>query len=161
TARLAASGIAYYQAQASAISAARKATNKLAMDNQEDITTFQTMFDGPYPFTTAGVVVGLPNASFEEEMQTKITFAGGQIGRRTVTSLGTFKHENMHQWFGDNVSEASSNLTSWKEGFATIGEFLAVARTAATAAGGLGTPAGDAAFESSLVARFNQNYGTT
>ena len=30
----------------------------------------------------------------------------------------------MHQWFGDNVSEASFNLTFWKEGWATIGEYL-------------------------------------
>ena len=31
----------------------------------------------------------------------------------------------MHQWFGDNVAEAAFNLTWWKEGFATIGEYLA------------------------------------
>ena len=30
----------------------------------------------------------------------------------------------MHQWFGDNVAEAAFNLTFWKEGFATIGEYL-------------------------------------
>ena len=35
-------------------------------------------------------------------MQTKITFAGGS---RSATTLGTFNHENMHQWWGDNVSE--------------------------------------------------------
>ena len=67
----------------------------------------------------------------------------------------------MHQWFGDNVAEAAFNMTFWKEGFATIGEYLATARTAATAAGGLGTPAGDAAFETSLISRFNTNYDTT
>ena len=71
-------------------------------------------------------------------MQGKITFAGGSIG----PSLTTFNHENMHQWFGDNVSEAAFNLTFWKEGWATIGEYLSTARTAAIAAGGLGTPAG-------------------
>ena len=94
------------------------------MDNQEDIVGFQTLFNGAYPFTTAGVVVGIPSASFEEEMQTKITFAGGTIGGTTGTSLGTFNHESMHQWFGDNVSEAAFNLTFWKEGFATLGEYL-------------------------------------
>ena len=61
-------------------------------------------------------------------MQGKITFAGGSIG----PALGTFNHENMHQWFGDNVSEAAFNLTCWKEGFATLGEYLTTARTAAT-----------------------------
>ena len=55
----------------------QKATNKIVMDKQEDITNFQTQFNGPFPFTTDGVVVGIPSASFEEEMQTKITFVGG------------------------------------------------------------------------------------
>jgi hypothetical protein len=67
----------------------------------------------------------------------------------------------MHQWFGDNVSEGSYNLTFWKEGFATIAEYYFAARNAATAAGGLGTPAGDAAYEASLTSRFNTNYNST
>ncbi len=154
-------GIQYYQAQASAITPSRKATNKIAMDAQEDLTTFQTMFNGPFPFTTDGVIVGLPAASFEEEMQTKITFAGGQIGGSSGTSLGTFAHENMHQWFGDSVTEAAFNLTFWKEGWATVGGYLLTARTAADSAGGLGTSAGDAAFDTSLINRFNTNYGTS
>ena len=66
----------------------------------------------------------------------------------------------MHQWFGDNVSEAAFNLTFWKEGWATVGEYLNTARTAANNAGGLGTPAGNAAFDTSLINRFNTNYGT-
>ena len=70
------------------------------MDMQEDIVNFQSMFNGPFPFTTDGVVIGVPSASFEEEMQTKITFAGG------ADRPPTFNHENMHQWWGDNVSEA-------------------------------------------------------
>ena len=94
------------------------------MDKQEDITHFQTNFNGPFPFTTNGVVVGTPSASFEEEMQTKIIFAGGTIGGATGTTLGTFHHENMHQWWGDNVAEGAFNLTFFKEGFATLGEYL-------------------------------------
>jgi hypothetical protein len=100
-------------------------------------------------------VVGVPSASFEEEMQTKITFAGGRIG------LQTFNHENMHQWWGDNVSEANYNLTFFKEGMATLGEYLFEARNAQTAAGGAGTPAGDAAFQTSLVDNFNSAYANT
>src|SRR5690349_21308928 len=150
-----ASGVQYWEAQASTITAARKATNKIAMDNQEDIVNFQQNFNGPWPMTTDGVVVGTPSASFEEEMQGKITFAGGQIGGATGTSLGTFNHENMHQWFGDNVSEGAFNLTFWKEGFATLGEYLTTARGAA--GGGSSGPA----FENSLIGRFNTNYGTT
>jgi len=66
----------------------RAAANKAIMDMQEDITSFQTVFNGPFPFTTDGVVIGVPSASFEEEMQSKITFAGGAI------DLDTFHHEN-------------------------------------------------------------------
>jgi hypothetical protein len=94
-------------------------------------------------------------ASFEEEMQTKITFAGGTI------DLQTFNHENMHQWWGDNVSEANYNLTFFKEGLATLGEYLFLARNAQTAAGGPRTPAGDAAFENSLVSSFDTAYADT
>ena len=59
--------------------------------------------------------------------------------------LQTLHHENMHQWWGDNVSEASYNLTFFKEGLATLGEFFFVAGNAQTAAGGspaAGRPAG-------------------
>ncbi len=150
-----ATGIQYYQAQGSGITPARKATNKIAIDNQEDITTFQTIFNGSYPFTTAGVVVGIPSASFEEEMQTKITFAGGTIGGGAGTTLGTLNHENMHQWFGDNVAEERFELTFWKEGFARVGEYLTAARAAA------GGASSGPAFETSLVNQFNANYGTT
>ena len=84
-----------------------------------------------------------------------ITFAGGRIGLRT------FNHENMHQWWGDNVSEANFNLTFFKEGMATIGEYLFAARAAQTAAGGPARRPGDAAFQQSLVDRFNANYANT
>jgi hypothetical protein len=153
--RLAASGIQYYEAQDSAIPKNRAAANKTIMDMQEDITSFQSTFNGPFPFTTDGVVIGVPSASFEEEMQSKITFAGGAI------DLDTFHHENMHQWWGDNVSEANYNLTFFKEGLATLGEFFFAARNAQTAAGGPGTTAGDAAFEQSLVDSFNSTYANT
>ena len=155
TSRLGSDGIRYYEAQGSSLSPAQKASNLEVMDQQQDITDFQAGFNGPFPFRTDGVLVGVPSASFEEEMQTMITFAGGRIG------LQTFNHENMHQWWGDNVSEGNFNLTFFKEGMATVGEYLFTARRAQTAAGGVGTPAGDAAFEQSLVDRFNANYANT
>ena len=151
-------GIQYYQAMASGLTAARKATIKAVLDTQEDITQFQTQFAGPFPFSTNGVIVALPSVGFAEEMQTKITFGNGAT---STPSVGTFHHEVFHQWFGDHVSEAAFNLTFWKEGWATVSEYLNTARNAAVAAGGMGTPAGDAAFDASLVARFNTNYGTT
>ncbi len=153
--RKSADGVIYYEAQGGAISATQKAKNKLIMDQQEDITHFQERFNGPFPFTTDGVVVGVPEASFEEEMQGKITFNGGQIG------LTTFNHENMHQWWGDNVSESNFNETFFKEGMARLSEYLQAARIAAEAAGGLDTPAGEAAFDASLIARFHTNYIAT
>jgi aminopeptidase N len=152
TERLAASGVQYYEAQDSAIPPDQAAANKAIMDMQQNIVTFQSMFNGPFPFTTDGIVIGVPEASFEEEMQTKITFAGGQI------DLDVLNHENMHQWWGDNVSEANYNLTFFKEGLATFAEYLFAARNAQTAAGGSGTPAGDAAFEWSLIKAFNNAY---
>jgi hypothetical protein len=147
-------GIRFYQAQASSLSAARKAKNRAIMNKQPDITRFESMFNGRYPFTSDGVVVGRPSASFEEEMQTMITFAGGQI------DTDTLYHENMHQWWGDHVSEASYNLTFFKEGMATLGEFLFAARTAQAHAGGPGTKAGRRAFQHSLVKQFNTTYAS-
>jgi hypothetical protein len=145
--RLAASGIQYYEAQDAGIAKNRAAANKAIMDMQESVLDFQTAFNGPFPFTTDGVVIGVPNAGFEEEMQTKITFANEAI------DLQTLHHENMHQWWGDNVSEANYNLTFFKEGLATLGEFLFIAADAQAAAGGSA-----AAFEQSLVDMFNLYY---
>jgi hypothetical protein len=150
--RLGSDGIIYKEAQDGSISASQQAANKLIMDQQQDITDFQSQFNGPFPFDTDGVVVGIPSASFEEEMQTMITFAGGRIG------LSTFYHENMHQWWGDNVTEGGYTMTFYKEGMATLGQYMLTARNAETAAGGPGTAAGQAAFQASLIAQFNANY---
>ena len=102
--KIGASGTLYYEFQSAGVPASRVASNKSIMDQQEDITNFQSIFNGPYPFTSDGVIIGTPAASFEEEMETKITFAGGRI------SLGTFHHENMHQWWGDNVADEPDPL---------------------------------------------------
>src|SRR5262249_26749648 len=73
--RLSASGIQYYEAQDRSIKPRRAAPNKKIMDMQEAVVNFQSGFNGPFPFTTDGVIVGTPAAGFEEEMQTKITMA--------------------------------------------------------------------------------------
>jgi hypothetical protein len=153
--KIGASGTLYYEFQSAGVDPSRVASNKATMDQQEDITNFQSIFNGPFPFSSDGVIIGTPAASFEEEMETKITFAGGRI------SLGTFNHENMHQWWGDNVAASLTRFTFLKEGMATLGSSLATARTAATNAGGLGTPAGDAAFDQSLIDQFNATYNRT
>jgi aminopeptidase N len=152
TERTARNGVRFYQAQATSLSAARQRQNRAVMSKQQDITHFESLFNGSYPFTSDGVVVGRPPAGFDEEMETMIAFSGGTI------DTDTLYHENMHQWWGDNVTEASYNLTFFKEGLATLGEFLFHARTAQRAAGGPSTAAGRRAFERSLVLQFNANY---
>jgi aminopeptidase N len=145
-------GIRFYQAQASSLGTARKAKNRAIMNKQPGITRFESMFTGPFPFSSDGVVVGRPSASFEEEMQTMITFAGGRI------DTDTLYHENMHQWWGDHVTEAGYTMTFYKEGLATFAEFLFTARKAQGKAGGPGTQAGRRAFQRSLVSQFNSIY---
>jgi hypothetical protein len=147
-------GTKFYQAQASSLSAARKAANRAIMDKQPDITRFESQFNGPYPFSSGGVVVGRPSASFEEEMQTMITFAGGTI------DTDTLYHENMHQWWGDHVTESGYRMTFYKEGLATLGEFLFAARKAQGKAGGPGTAAGRRAFQASLASTFAAVYAS-
>ncbi|MEO9239009.1 MAG: hypothetical protein ABI418_13080, partial [Jatrophihabitantaceae bacterium] len=50
-----------------------------------------------------------------------------------------------------NVTESNCNMTFFKEGMATLGEYLFAARTA-------GSAGGPAAFQASLVKQFNANY---
>jgi hypothetical protein len=152
TERTADNGVRFYEAQDRAISPARRAENLKIMNRQQGITEFESQFSGSYPFTSDGVVVGTPNASFEEEMQTMITFAGGFI------DTDVLYHENMHQWWGDNVTESNYKLTFYKEGLATLAEFLYQARLAERKAGGPYTHEGQAAFQASLVDRFNSEY---
>jgi aminopeptidase N len=87
-------------------------------------------------------------------MQTMIAFAGATI------DTDTLYHENFHQWWGDNVTEAGYRLTFFKEGLATLAEFLYNARLAENAAGGPSSPKGRAAFQASLVSQFNKIYGS-
>jgi hypothetical protein len=145
-------GIAFYEAQDTAIPAAQQQKNLVIMNDQAAITDFESQFNGPYPFTSAGIIVGTPLASFEEEMQTMITFAGGSIGRSVLY------HENMHQWWGDNVTEAGYDMTFYKEGLATLAQAFFAALQAEHAAGDTGTPAGATTFDASLVSQFDRRY---
>jgi aminopeptidase N len=146
-------GIRFYQAQDLSISAAQRTKNLAIMNMQPDITAFESQFNGSFPFGSDGIVIGTPDASFDEEMEGMIAFSGGEI------DTDTLYHENMHQWWGDNVSEGGYRMTFFKEGLATLAEFLYAARLAEDAAGGSSTAAGQAAFQASLVKQFNQIYG--
>ena len=154
TERTADNGISYYEAQDDSIPAAQQQKNLVIMNQQENITEFESLFNGTYPFTSDGVIVGTPAASFEEEMQTMITFAAGSIG------VSVFYHENMHQWWGDNVSEANYRYTFYKEGMAVLAQCLYKARQAEDAAGGPYSRKGQAAFEASLVHQFDNIYSS-
>jgi hypothetical protein len=155
TSRKASDGLTYYEAQDTGISAKQQAANLAIMNQQQDITDFESQYNGPFPFASDGVVVGTPSAGFEEEMQTMITFASSEI------DTDTLYHENMHQWWGDHVTEGSYNMTFYKEGMATLAEYMFAARTAETKAGGPGTAAGRQAFTNSLIAQFNKLYAKT
>jgi Peptidase family M1 domain len=147
-------GVRFYQAQDLSISAAQRKKNLAIMDMQPDITAFESQFNGPFPFASDGIVIGTPNAGFDEEMEGMIAFAGSQI------DTDTLYHENMHQWWGDNVSEGGYRMTFYKEGLATLAEFFYHARLSEDAAGGPSTAKGRAAFQASLVKQFNQIYGS-
>jgi hypothetical protein len=147
-------GIRFYQAQDLSISAAQRAKNLAIMNMQPDITAFESQFNGPFPFASDGIIIGTPDASFDEEMEGMIAFAGG------VIDTDTLYHENMHQWWGDNVSETGYRMTFFKEGLATLAEFFYAARLAEKAAGGPSTAKGRAAFQASLVKQFNKIYGS-
>ncbi|MDP9073833.1 MAG: hypothetical protein M3N98_06575 [Actinomycetota bacterium] len=151
----AAGGITFYEVQDTAIPAVQQAKNLRIMNLQADIINFEGQFNGSYPFTSAGIIIGTPRVSFDEEMQTMIAFSGGVIG------AGVLYHETMHQWWGDNVSESGYDMTFYKEGLATVAEFLYSARKAETAAGGPNTAAGAAAFEATLTRQFNGIYAST
>ena len=153
--RTAPDGVRFYEVQAGSLSPALQHANALIMNQQQAIIRFQSQFNGPYPFASAGILIGAPSASFEEEMETMITFAGGHI------DLDTLHHENMHQWWGDHVTESNYNMTFYKEGFATLGEFLFAAQVAQTSAGGPSTATGGAAFQASLVNRFDYYFNRT
>jgi Peptidase family M1 domain len=147
-----AGGLTLYEAQDTSISAAQRKRNQAIMRMQLGITKFESRFTGAYPFTSDGIVIGTPFAGFDEEMETMIAFSAGEI------DTDTLYHENMHQWWGDNVSESGYRMTFFKEGMATVAEFLYHARLAQNAAGGPSLPRGRAAFQASLVSQFNSIY---
>jgi len=146
-------GITIYRAQDASIGPAQRRKNLAVMRMQRHIITFESRFNGAYPFRSDGIIIGTPSTSFDEEMQTMIAFSGGSI------DTDTLYHENMHQWWGDNVSESGYRMTFFKEGMATMAEFLYQARLAEDAAGGPSSAAGRRAFQASLVHQFNAIYG--
>ncbi|AYC40374.1 M1 family metallopeptidase [Streptomyces griseorubiginosus] len=73
---------------------------------------------GPYPFSSAGVIVGpRGSAGYALETQNRPFFPG-------PPDTATLVHELAHQWYGDSVSPRSWQDMWLNEGFATYGEWL-------------------------------------
>ncbi|MFC8226675.1 M1 family metallopeptidase [Streptomyces sp. NPDC057287] len=73
---------------------------------------------GPYPFSSAGAVVGRRgDAGYALETQNRPFFPG-------PPDTGLLVHELAHQWFGDSVTPASWRDMWLNEGFATYAEWL-------------------------------------
>jgi hypothetical protein len=151
-------GKRYYEFQDLQIPARIRAKNAAVIATQPAITRFEEHFSGPFPFASDGIVAGSPSTrSSEEEMASMIVLPGQGIG---LVALGGLVHENFHQWWGDNVSDANFDMTFFKEGMATLAVQLDSARQAAQQAGGSNTTAGRAAFEHYLVDQFNSLYAS-
>jgi aminopeptidase N len=152
----AADGIRYYAAQSSAISPGQRRRNQTMIVQLQNITDWESRFTGRYPFQTSGLVVGTASVdSGEEEMQTMISFNGGSM------DLPTVYHEDLHQWWGDNVTESGYRMTFYKEGFGKLAEYLLIARRAqqnSAGAGGTQSIRGDEAFDRSLIEQFDSTY---
>jgi hypothetical protein len=141
-------GMPYYEAQDTHIPAGERRANKTVMDQLPTATRFESIFNGPFPWSSDGVVAGVTGTSGDtEEMVSMIVFAHTHVG------ITTLYHENMHQWWGDNVSESRYELTFFKEGLATLGQVLMKARDRRSAA-----PGDPSAFRDTLIQRFNNIY---
>ena len=106
--RMATAGdVIYYEYQATGIAAARKATNKAIMDMQEDITHFQERVQRAVPVQRQRhrhrPAERLLRGGDADEDRRSWAAASAPPRRR-------FSHENMHQWWGDNVSYAQADV---------------------------------------------------
>ncbi|MFJ1749754.1 M1 family metallopeptidase [Streptomyces sp. NPDC088116] len=82
------------------------------------IIDWETKTFGPYPFSSAGVIIGREDDSeYALETQTKPFLPG-------PTSVGTLVHEVAHQWFGNSVTPRTWQDMWLNEGFAEYAEWL-------------------------------------
>lgn len=142
-ARTSSSGMTYYEAQDASIPAPQRAKNAEVLATQPEVTEYESQWAGGFPFPSDGAIVGASTeVGFDEEMESMISFSAGEV------SPSVLWHENFHQWFGDNVSEASYEMTFFKEGLAEWMESYVY-------------PAhlrGPVAFSRHLIRRFDRTY---
>ena len=85
------------------------------------VIRFEEKHFGPYPFTSAGVVIDNAAVGYALETQTRPFFPYG-------TGTVTLVHELAHQWYGDSVTLRDWHDIWLAEGFATYAEWLWIAR---------------------------------
>ncbi|MCB0190108.1 MAG: M1 family metallopeptidase, partial [Caldilineaceae bacterium] len=93
------------------------AENRAPFAHQGEMLDFFSTRFGPYPFNVAGAIQIGQGLGVALETQTRPIYGA-------ETSVNTVAHELAHQWFGNDVSLATWDLTWLKESFATYGEWL-------------------------------------
>lgn len=81
------------------------------------VLRFQERRFGPYPFSSAGLVVHSLDVGYALETATRPFFP-------RPPSTGTLVHEQAHQWFGDTVTPCDWGDVWLNEGFATYAQWL-------------------------------------
>jgi 4-amino-4-deoxy-L-arabinose transferase-like glycosyltransferase len=149
----------YYAFQDRHISTRLRARNARIIARLPQITRSEERLSGPFPFASDGGVTGPPGvSSSDEEMESMSVFPWVPGGLNTSAIV---YHENFHQWWGDNVSDANFDMTFFKEGMATLAVQLDIAQQVAQRSpGGAGSPAGHAAFERYLAEQFDALYAS-
>lgn len=138
-------GVRYRLLQDRHIRPAQRRVNARRLDRLAASTRFLSRFTGRFPFSTNGAAVTRPGET-DMEMQTMSVFSEGALDTSTLF------HENMHQWWGDAVTQAGFDMIWFKEGLATFAESLRRARIDAHAG------YRSAAFTRSLRRQFEATY---
>ena len=153
TERFAPSGVIYYEAQASAIAAGpARTTNPAIMHQHEDITRFQTAVQRAVPVQHQRRDHRPPHRRLRRGDADEDHVPERPHQRRHVPPREHAPVVGRQRLRGPRTSAPSSRRAT-----RTCRRTTTTARTAANNAGGLGTPAGDAAFEARLVDALQQH----
>ncbi|RFU86885.1 M1 family peptidase [Streptomyces triticagri] len=94
------------------------AASRRALGRLEEIVRWQEELFGPYPFGSAGAVVGrAQDLGYALETQTRPVYPGPPETELVI-------HEMAHQWYGNSVTPKTWRDLWLNEGFATYAEWL-------------------------------------